>query len=154
MKRITTITITLLASLSLAACSSSNDAADDTSTDSTSEETTSQIASSKKKNDVPTEYQSALNKAEDYAGSMDMSEQGVYDQLTSDAGEQFSEKAATYAMKHLTDIDWKANALAKAKSYQKDMDMSPDAIRDQLSSSAGEQFTEAQADYAIQHLDS
>lgn len=44
------------------------------------------------------------------------------------------------------------NALKKAKSYQDDMAMSESAIRDQLTSSAGEQFTAEQADYAMQHL--
>ena len=30
--------------------------------------------------------------------------------------------------------------------------MSPDAIRDQLTSDAGEKFTQDQADYAVNHL--
>lgn len=149
MKKFITITATLLASLSLAACSSSDDSADSSS----SEESSTETVSSSKKSSVPAEYEAALNKAESYADSMDMSEKGIYDQLTSDAGEQFSDKAATYAMDHLTDVDWNANALAKAKTYQKEMSMSADAIRDQLTSSAGEQFTSAQADYAVSHLD-
>lgn len=148
MKKIATLTITLLATLSLAACSSSSDSADSSSSDS------SEVASSSssKKSSVPAEYEAALNKAETYANSMDMSKQGIYDQLTSDAGEQFSDKPATYAMDHLTDVDWNANALAKAKTYQKKMSMSADAIREQLTSSSGEQFTSAQADYAVSHL--
>jgi len=32
------------------------------------------------------------------------------------------------------------------------MNMSPSAIRDQLTSEYGEKFTTAEADYAIQHL--
>ena len=48
--------------------------------------------------------------------------------------------------------DYNANALAKAKTYQKDMDMSPAAIKDQLTSEAGEKFTPAEAEYAVQHL--
>ena len=32
------------------------------------------------------------------------------------------------------------------------MDMSTEAIRDQLTSDSGEQFTQEEADYAIQHL--
>ena len=31
--------------------------------------------------------------------------------------------------------------------------MSPEAIRDQLSSPYGDQFTQEQADYAVEHLD-
>ena len=48
--------------------------------------------------------------------------------------------------------DWKANALEKAKSYQKTMSMSPEAIRDQLVSEYGEKFTAEEADYAIANL--
>ena len=32
------------------------------------------------------------------------------------------------------------------------MSMSPDAIKDQLTSEYGEKFTQEEADYAIQHL--
>ncbi len=52
------------------------------------------------------------------------------------------------------DADWKENALEKAKTYQQSMDMSPEAIRDQLVSDYGEQFTKEEADYAIEHLES
>ena len=44
------------------------------------------------------------------------------------------------------------NALEKAKSYSERMNMSSDAIYDQLVSDYGEKFTEDQASYAIQHL--
>jgi len=100
---------------------------------------------------VPTEYQSALVKADSYANSMNMSKKGVYDQLTSQYGEKFSKKAAQYAIDHVK-ADWNANALAKAKDYQDQMSMSPAAIHDQLTSSYGEKFTSKQADYAIKHL--
>ena len=83
---------------------------------------------------------------------MYMSKKGVYDQLTSEAGEQFPADAAQYAVYHVK-ADWNKNALEKAKSYQENMDMSVEAIRDQLTSEAGEQFTQEEADYAIQHLD-
>ncbi|MCT4457939.1 hypothetical protein EFP00_11070 [Lactiplantibacillus paraplantarum] len=98
------------------------------------------------------EQDAALSKAEDYAHEMDMSKQGVYEQLTSDAGEGFTAQAAQYAVDHLDDINWNANALAKAKDYQKEMSMSRNEILDQLTSSAGEQFTQSQAQYAINHL--
>ena len=61
------------------------------------------------------------------------------------------EYAAKYAIYHL-DADWNENALAKAKEYRK-MDMSSDAIHDQLTSDYGEKFTQEEADYAIQQLD-
>jgi host cell surface-exposed lipoprotein len=100
---------------------------------------------------VPAEHKSALAKATQYANTMHMSKQGVYDQLVSDYGEKFSAPAAQYAVDNVK-ADWNANALAKAKQYQSTMNMSPAAIRDQLTSSAGEKFTPAEADFAIQHL--
>ena len=101
--------------------------------------------------DVPAEYASALRQAKNYADTLNMSEQGVYDQLTSEYGGQFSEEAAQYAIDNV-EADWKANALEKAKDYQAQQAMSPEAIRDQLTSSYGEKFTAEEADYAIENL--
>ena len=50
------------------------------------------------------------------------------------------------------DADYNANVLAKAKDYQSQMSMSPEAIRTQLTSSAGEKFTQEEADYAVANL--
>ena len=133
------------------ACSSTTSESGVDSTETGSASTTSEQPAEEKKPDVPAEYLSALVKAESYANNMNMSKKGVYDQLNSDYGEQFSEKAAQYAIDHV-EADWKANALAKARSYQDDMSMSPKAIHDQLTSDYGEKFTKKQADYAIKHL--
>lgn len=100
---------------------------------------------------VSQEFKSALAKANSYSKTLSMSKAGIYDQLTSDAGEKFPADAANYAVANV-DADWNANALKKAKSYQKTMNMSNDAIRDQLTSEAGEKFTPEQADYAINNL--
>lgn len=100
---------------------------------------------------VPKEYESALKKAESYSEMMHMSKKGLYNQLTSEAGEKFSKEAAQYAVDNLK-ADYKKNALEKAKSYQETMNMSPAAIKDQLTSSAGEQFTEEEAQYAVDNL--
>jgi hypothetical protein len=101
--------------------------------------------------EVPAEYKSALAKAKSYSDLMHMSKAGIYDQLTSEYGEQFTPEAAQYAVDNVQ-ADWNANALAKAKSYQETMQMSPEAIRDQLTSEYGEKFTPEEADYAIQNL--
>jgi hypothetical protein len=45
-----------------------------------------------------------------------------------------------------------ASALAQAKDYQNTMALSPEAIRDQLTSEYGGQFTQEEADYAIATL--
>ncbi|WP_231556435.1 Ltp family lipoprotein [Cryobacterium sp. MLB-32] len=100
---------------------------------------------------VPPEYKSALKKAESYSSMMNMSKLGVFGQLTSEYGEQFSVEAGQYAVDNVV-ADWPANALAKAKSYRDTMDMSPAAIHDQLISDYGEQFTVEEADYAMAHL--
>lgn len=101
--------------------------------------------------DVPMEYKSALAKAEQYSDVMHMSKQGIYDQLVSEYGEQFSAEAAQYAIDNLQ-ADYNANALEMAKTYQETMNMSPEAIRDQLVSEYGEKFTQEEADYAIANL--
>lgn len=111
----------------------------------------SSSSSSSEKSAVPASYTSALHKAETYSDTMHMSKQGIYDQLTADAGDKFKPEAAKYAVNHVK-ADWNKNALEAAKSYQKDQDMSPDAIRDQLTSDAGDKFTQEQADYAVNHL--
>lgn len=56
-----------------------------------------------KKDDVPTEYKSALRKAETYSKTMHMSKISIYDQLTSEHGEKFTKEEADYAIEHLDD---------------------------------------------------
>ncbi len=116
---------------------------------SSSNEVTSSVSSST--SNVPADYTSALKAAKNYSGTMHMSKRGIYDQLTSDAGDKFSPEAAQYAVDHVN-ANWYTNALKAAKNYQDTMAMSPDAIRDQLTSDAGDKFTPEEADYAIQHL--
>lgn len=82
---------------------------------------------------------------------MHMSKQGIFDQLTSDF-DQYSEEDAQYAIDN-SNFDYNKAALKQAKSYQKNMAMSPDAIYDQLISENGEKFTEQEAQYAIDNLD-
>lgn len=100
---------------------------------------------------VPAEYRSALNQAKTYANSMDLSKQGVYDQLVSEYGGQFSAEAAQYAVDNVV-ADWNGNALSQAMTYQNDMNLSPAAVRDQLVSPHGGKFTEAEADFAMSRL--
>ena len=82
---------------------------------------------------------------------MNMSKTGIYDQLTSEYGEKFTVEAAQYAIDNIT-VDWRENALKKAKLYQETMSMSPAAIYDQLTSEYGEKFTAEEAQYAIDNL--
>lgn len=101
---------------------------------------------------IPKEYKSALKQAETYSEMMHMSKQGIYDQLTSEYGGQFSAEAAQYAIDNIK-ADWKENALKSAQVYQDDLAMSPKAIHDQLTSEYGGQFTTEEADYAIANLE-
>lgn len=109
------------------------------------------VSSSSEKPKVSAEFTAALAKANAYANTMNMSKAGIYDQLTSEAGEKFPADAAQYAVDNVK-ADWNKNALKKAKQYQSEMSMSAEAIRDQLTSEAGEKFTPEEANYAIQHL--
>ena len=72
------------------------------SSDSNSSSNNTKIESSSNDN-VPQEYKSALNKAESYSDTMHMSKAGIYDQLTSDAGEKFTPEEANYAIQHVND---------------------------------------------------
>ncbi|WP_371860547.1 Ltp family lipoprotein [Paenibacillus chibensis] len=109
-------------------------------------------AKQKEKEDaIPREYKSALKKAESYAETMNMSKAGIYDQLTSEYGENFPREAAKYAIDNIV-FDWKENALKKAESYAETMNMSNSAIYEQLISEYGEKFTKEEAKYAIDHL--
>jgi len=91
----------------------------------------------------------ALQKAKEYSDSQNMSRQGIYDQLISQA--KFTEKQAQYAVDNLM-VDYNQNALQSAKNYKIDLGFSPAKIREVLISDKNEKFTPEQADYAIQHL--
>lgn len=135
---------------SAASSTQTNQSTDTTSTQNPPETTVAEPQAEHKPS-VPAEYRSALAQADTYANSMYMSKQGLYDQLTSEYGGQFTAEAAQYAIDNV-ETDWNANALAKAETYQNDMNMSPAAIHDQLVSAYGEKFTAAEADYAIANL--
>jgi hypothetical protein len=112
---------------------------------------TTQKPATPPKPSVPAEYTSALAQADSYANTMHMSKQGVYDQLVSEYGGQFSAAAAQYAINNIQ-ADWNNNALLQAEDYQNTMHLSPKAIYDQLTSQYGAKFTADEANYAIQHL--
>lgn len=108
-------------------------------------------ASTKKVAPIPTEYKSALKSAESYVDLMHFSKQGLFDQLTSEYADKFSQEAAQYAIDNIK-ADWNKNALKAAKTYQDDMSMSPEGIREQLTSEYADKFTPEEADYAVNHL--
>ena len=64
--------------------------------------------------------------------------------------EQFTEEEATYAVDNAK-INWKEQALAKAKSYQETLALSTEGLKDQLLNF--ENFTEEEVNYALEKLD-
>ena len=137
----------------LVACSNSETTSEETSnTTSIEKHNESEISEEKVDDDIPTEYKSALKQAQTYSDMMHMSKAGIYDQLISEYGGQFTEEAAQYAIDNI-EADWKENALKSAENYQETMAMSPNAIYDQLISEHGEKFTEEEAQYAIDNLE-
>ena len=103
------------------------------------------------KKDIPREYKMALKAAEQYLSTMPFSKEGLYQQLSSQAGSKFPPEAARYAVENVK-TDWNKNALEAAKNYLKIMPMSNADLHQQLTSSAGDKYTKEQADYAISHL--
>lgn len=139
------ILVVLVIFIGSAAVSGGND------NSSSSSSSSSAKSSSSSSSHVSATKVAALKSAQTYSDTMHMSKQGIYDQLTSDAGDKFDDASAQYAVDHVK-ADWNKNALKAAESYQKDQNMSPEAIRDQLTSDAGDKFTQDQADYAVSHL--
>jgi hypothetical protein len=83
------------------------------------------------------------------SGGQGFSEQGLIQQLTTTAGEGFTEGQAEYAINNLHP-DWDAQAVVAAQGYLGDGEgFSRSSLIQQLTSSAGDGFTEAQAEYAV-----
>lgn len=77
------------------------------------------------------------------------SEKGLLKQLTSKYGNGFSQADASFAVKYLSP-DWNAQAVLAAKSYLNlHTGFSKSSLQQQLTSPYGNQFTQAQASYAV-----
>lgn len=157
MKKLLSLGLLSLSIISLAACSQkSNDTTSASSiTEAKTEEQSSSVAGTNKENtqnNVPREYRNALKSAENYLSFTAFSKQGLYDQLTSEAGDKYPAEAAQYAVDNVK-ADWKEQALKSAKNYQEIMPMSDEQLKGQLTSEAGDKFTEEEAQYAIEHLE-
>lgn len=100
---------------------------------------------------VSREYKNALKSAENYLSMMGFSEKGLFDQLTSEYGDQFPDDAAQYAIDNV-EVDYNQQALKVAENYLELMPMSDNELFDQLISEYGDNFTEEQAQYAIDNL--
>lgn len=114
-------------------------------------ETTTETVEEVTEPDVPAEYKSALTQAQMYSDTLYLSKAGLYDQLTSEYGGQFTPEAAQYAVDNV-DADFNANALAQGNQYVETLALSPAAVYDQLVSPNGGQFTPEEAQYAVDNL--
>lgn len=94
--------------------------------------------------------QQAVASAKGYlSGGQGFSEQGLLSQLTTTAGEGFTEAQAGYAINYLHP-DWDVQAVDAAKGYLSDgQGFSRSSLIQQLTSSYGDGFTEAEAVYAV-----
>ena len=101
--------------------------------------------------EVPLGHQMALESAKSYIECSSFSKKGLYQQLTSEYGEGFTDEEAQYAIDNL-DVDYKEEALESAKSYIECSSFSKDGLYQQLTSEYGEQFTDEEAQYAIDKL--
>ncbi|MEB7768529.1 Ltp family lipoprotein [Mammaliicoccus sciuri] len=128
-----------------------NDTNDDLS-DSNNDNESDSSSNDNNDDDVSREFKNALKSAQDYQEFMPMSKAGLYDQLTSSAGDQYAEDAAQYAIDNL-DANYKENALKSAENYQEFMPMSDKELFDQLTSDAGDQYTQEEAQYAIDNIE-
>ena len=90
----------------------------------------------------------AVGAAEQYLDLTAFSRKGLIKQLSSEYGEGFSVKDATFAVDYLK-VDWNAQAAAKAKEYLSMQHFSRKGLIQQLESAYGEQFTHKQAVYGV-----
>lgn len=96
----------------------------------------------------PIEHNNALIKAEQYIKSSNFSKEKLYEQLIF---EEYPQESARYAVENIK-VDWNDQALKQAKKYQELQPMPISELKEQLTSSSGENFTPEEAEYAIQHL--
>jgi hypothetical protein len=145
-----------IAAIVLAACGSTKTVTDTTTdtTTATVEATTNTGTTSNpttgaagSEANLTTAQQNAARAAQSYLSISGFSKQGLIDQLSSSAGDGYNVHDATVAVNSLADVDWNQQAARSAKAY---LDVSPfscSALKQQLSSSAGDKFTTAQAEY-------
>lgn len=102
---------------------------------------------------MTTAQQQAVDAAEGYLSEgQGFSKEGLLDQLTSSAGNGFSKSDAEFAINYLQP-NWDQQAVDGAKSYLSEgQGFSEQGLLQQLTSSAGSGFTEAQAEHAINDL--
>ena len=90
----------------------------------------------------------ALRAAENYLSFMPFSRKGLIQLLSSDAGDGYSLKDATFAADHVK-VNWKEQAAKAAKNYLDMMPFSRTGLIQQLTSEAGDGYTRSEAEYGV-----
>ena len=90
----------------------------------------------------------AVAAAESYLELTAFSRKGLIRQLSSEAGEGFSMKDATFAVDHIK-VNWNEQAARSARSYLELTHFSRAGLIRQLESDSGEGFTHKQAVYGV-----
>jgi Host cell surface-exposed lipoprotein len=98
--------------------------------------------------------QQAIDAAENYLSvEPGWSQAGLIAQLSSPYGNDFSVADATVAVDSLTSVNWNQQAVIKAQDYMTDEPgWSACGLVQQLDSPYGSQFTQAEAEYAVQQV--
>jgi hypothetical protein len=92
--------------------------------------------------------ENAVESAQNYLSFTAFSRQGLIEQLSSDAGDGYSVKDATFAADHV-DANWNEQAAKAAKNYLDMTSFSRKGLIEQLSSDAGDGYTKKQAVYGV-----
>ncbi len=106
------------------------------------------VAQQPQKPQMTAGQENALESARSYLDMGGFSRKGLIEQLSSSAGEGFTQADARYAADR-AHADWNQQAVESAQGYLDMGGFSRASLLDQLTSSAGEGFTQEQARYAV-----
>lgn len=99
------------------------------------------------------EREEALRQVKLLSSGLNLSKKRIYNDLTAGKGKNFSPEVVQYAIDN-SNINFKENALETLKTLKKiKPNMSIERMYIQLTSQYGGQFTEEEAQYAIDNLD-
>lgn len=118
-----------------------------------------EIATTQTKDDrsnLTISQQNAVKTAESYLKSMAFSRNGLFQQLTSPYGSQFSEDDGWFAINYLEEhglVNWNEEAQEEARSYVRSMPFSRNELFQQMTSEYGAGFTPEEAEQAISYLE-
>ncbi|WP_195563017.1 Ltp family lipoprotein [Streptococcus rubneri] len=146
MKKLITLALVSLSTISLTACVIKPVSKNDSSS---SEAKMEQKTSASSKESLSTGYKNALEQAKYYLEIFPSSKEGLKKKLIE--SEEFSKDEVQAAIDEIADeVDWKANAVKKAETYLKTVHFSKYKLLSHLS--GYEKFTQEEAAYAVEHV--